>query len=69
VAGAYSRGVDFLELPGVIGGICLVGFVLWSLGVRDPFILAAVSIIGGGAFGALVEWQIGKLIDSRRKRL
>ena len=52
-----------------MGGICLVGFVLWSLGVRDPFIIAAVSIIGGGALGVLVEWQIGKFIDGLGKRL
>ena len=59
--------MEFLELPGVIGGICLIGFLLWSAGVRDPFILAAVSVFGGGALGVLVEWQIGKFIDRLRK--
>jgi len=54
--------LDFLEFPGITAGICLVGVALWSLGVRQPFILAATSLLIGGPIGWLAErWFVALL--------
>ena len=51
--------------PGFAAGICLMAFVLWMAGVRDPFILAGLALFVGGPAGWYAE---AKLADRLWKR-
>lgn len=43
----------------------IVGVILWFLGVRDAFTLAALSVLVGGVPAFVIEW---KSMRAQRKR-
>ena len=57
--------IAVLDLPGFAAGLVLGGFLAYFVGVRDPFSIAAASVLGGIAGLVLdVAW----IRPSRRRR-
>ncbi|HEX6095614.1 MAG TPA: hypothetical protein VF432_04755 [Thermoanaerobaculia bacterium] len=60
--------LDLILTTGAIGpAIIGAAYLLWLLGLRDPFLLTVSSVVIGGAVGWGVNVGISKRIDGRRK--
>lgn len=57
--------LELIFLTGAIGPAMIVaGFVLWHLGVRDPFLLTCCALV----IGVVAGWPMNLLLNRKPKR-